>query len=105
MKARQPDVVTALRTALGAFDNAEAVPLPDLPRVVATSEHVAGATAGHGSAEVTRRDLSIDDLRRILRAQVAECGAEAVRYESYGQSEAATRLRRQAAALSGYLPG
>ena len=50
MKAREPDAVSALRTAIAAIDNAEAVPAPD-ERAATTSGHIAGARAGLGAAE------------------------------------------------------
>ncbi|TDD71287.1 hypothetical protein E1262_06660 [Jiangella aurantiaca] len=102
MKARRPEVVTALRTALAAVDNAEAVDLPqDL--AAANSEHVAGANAGLGAAEAERRELSVGDVRAILRSQVAERRTEADRYDAHGRHDAADRLRREADALGLYL--
>lgn len=102
MKARRPEVVSALRTALGAVDNAEAVDPPAVP-ATAASEHVAGAHAGLGTAEARRRDLSLDDVRTILRAQVTERRTEAVTYDDHGRHDAADRLRREADALEPYL--
>lgn len=101
MKARRPEVVSALRTALAAVDNAEAVAVPDAP-VESASEHVAGARVGVGAAETERRTLSVDEVRSLLRAQVQERITEAERYDSHGRSEAAERLRREADALRKY---
>ena len=106
MKARQAEAVSALRTALAALDNAEAVAPPTSPPgMVVTSEHFAGSAAGLGATEAVRRVLSLDDMYDILRAQVAERDSEAECYESLGQSAAAGRLRREVDALRGYLPG
>lgn len=101
MKARRPEVVSALRTALAAVDNAEAVAVPDAS-VESASEHVASARVGVGAAETERRTLSVDEVRSLLRAQVQERITEAERYDSHGRSEAAERLRREADALRKY---
>lgn len=102
MKARDADTVTALRTAIAAIDNAEAV---DRPENVAatTSEHVAGAHVGVGSTEAIRRDLTLDDVQAIVSDQMAERSVEADRYDQLGRREAAARLRREAEVLAKYL--
>ncbi len=105
MKARDKDAVSALRATLAAFDDAEAVAVPEEIGPLPVSEHVAGGAVGLGAAEVARRELTVDDLRRILTAQVTERTAEAGRYESYEQFEAAARLRREADVLRRYLAG
>ena len=102
MKARHPDEVAALRTAIAAIDNAEAVTAP-AAAPAATSAHIAGARAGLGAAEAARRQLTADELRDILRAQLAEYTREADRYAGHGQAAAAERLRNQASLLSRYL--
>ncbi|WP_116950669.1 GatB/YqeY domain-containing protein [Jiangella endophytica] len=102
MKERRREAVTALRTALAAVDDAEAVD-PAAQPPPATSEHVAGAHAGLGAAEVRRRELTADDVRAILRTQVAERRAEAGRYDAHGRHDAADRLRREADVLGSYL--
>lgn len=102
MKAREPDAVSALRTAIAAIDNAEAVPAPD-ETLATTSGHIAGARAGIGAAEAARRNLSPSEQQAILRDQVSAYNAEADRYASLGQQDAATRLRTQARLLSAYL--
>lgn len=105
MKARERDTVSALRTAIAALDNAEAVEVADDPHAAsrATSEHVAGASVGVGAAETARRTLTADDVRGVLRAQIAERTTEADQYEALGQADAAARLRREADALRPYL--
>jgi hypothetical protein len=102
MKARRREDVSALRTALAALDNAEGVAPVDTP-ATETSEHVAGARAGVGSAEVARRVLSADDVRALLREQIEERRTEAGRYDTGGHGEAADRLRREADVLDTYL--
>jgi len=104
MKAREPDAVAALRAAIAAIDNAEAIPAPEA-RQAATSSHIAGARAGLGAAEAARRDLSDSDQRAVLREQITGYTTEADRYEALGQPAAAARLRAQAHLLSAYLLG
>jgi uncharacterized protein YqeY len=104
MKARDTDAVAALRTAIAAIDNAEAVDRPDGASAT-TSEHFAGAHVGVGSTEVARRDLTLDDVQAIVSEQMAERLIEADRYGQLGRREAAARLRREATALAKYMPG
>lgn len=102
LKARDTEARDALRTAIAAVDNAEAVAAPDrLPP--ASGARIAGAVSGLGAAEVPRRALSAADLMEILRAQVAEQTQEAERYEALGQPDAARRLRARARTLTAYL--
>ncbi|WP_372517920.1 hypothetical protein [Solirubrobacter phytolaccae] len=103
MKARDKETTSALRTALAAIDNAEAVVAPDHVEAP-SSEHVAGARAGVGSTEAERRALSLDDVHTLLQAQIDERAQEADRYDALGQADAAVRLRREADALRGYVP-
>lgn len=105
MKARRTEAVTALRTAIAVIDNAEAVEAPAQAASHAGSEHVAGARTGVGSTEAERRVLSLAEVRALLRAQVEDRTGEADRYDTYGQRDAALRLRREADVLSRYVSG
>lgn len=101
MKARNSRAISALRTAIAAIDNAESV-----DSTVATapaSAHIAGATIGLGTAEVPRRSLSPAQVHAILRAQIDDRSAEADRYETLGQIEAAEGLRGEAQIIAAYL--
>ncbi|WP_326794091.1 GatB/YqeY domain-containing protein [Streptomyces sp. NBC_01808] len=102
MKARRREVVSALRTALAAIDNAEAVEAP-AAEAEQGSGYVAGARAGVGSAEAARRVLSAGEVRALLRVQITERRAEAGVYERAGRAGAAERLRREADVLAAYL--
>jgi uncharacterized protein YqeY len=97
MKARQPDAVAALRSALSAIDNAEAVEAPDpLP----TGEGpIAGAVVGFGATEVPRRVLSAVEETAIVQLEVDERLGAAADYDRLGRAEAAAKLRAQAAVL------
>lgn len=66
MKARDRDAVSALRTAIAAIDNAEAI-ATDADHGGQTSGDIAGAVGGVGSTEAARRDLTTPDVRAVLR--------------------------------------
>lgn len=71
MRSRDRTATSAIRSALAAIDNAEAIPLdPDDPR------HRAGAVeasaVGVGAAEAERRDLTESDVAAIVRREIEE---------------------------------
>ena len=67
-KDRDATRIAALRSALGAIDNAET---PDEVRIeAASSGKIAGSVAGLGAAEVPRRELSDKQIRDLLQAEV-----------------------------------
>ncbi|WP_323100972.1 hypothetical protein [Intrasporangium sp. YIM S08009] len=107
MRERDRGAVSALRTTLAALDNAEAVPMSDVPGLVAgpsSSEHVAGAAVGVGAAEVDRRVLGEDDERAVVEAEVASLFDAARHRRGTGDgagaeaAEAAARLLEDLAA-------
>jgi uncharacterized protein len=61
--------VSALRSALAALDNAEALRPAEEFRSEA-SEHFAGGVAGLGAAEVERRVLNAESQRGIVKAEI-----------------------------------
>jgi uncharacterized protein YqeY len=101
MRARDAEAVSALRTALAAVANAEAVDAGDgaVTRSAPGSEHVAGAALGVGAAETARRELSATDVRRIVEGEVRERLDAAADHGAADQPAYAERLRREAAAL------
>lgn len=101
MKARNSRAISALRTAIAAIDNAESV--DSTAATAPTSAHIAGATIGLGTAEVPRRSLSPAQVHAILLAQIDDRSAEADRYETLGQIEAAEGLRGEAQIIAAYL--
>ncbi|KHL15146.1 UNVERIFIED_CONTAM: hypothetical protein LK11_22755 [Mumia flava] len=109
MKARDRSTVSALRSAIAALDNAEAVAIEEgaieggASAGGATSEHVAGTRSGVGAAETARRELSTDEARAVVRAQIDERRAEADRCVTYGRQDRADELRREADALEARL--
>jgi len=100
LKARDRAAVTALRSALAAIANAEAVDRPaSADRGLAIEE----TSVGVGVAEVERRMLTADQVEQIVRAEVAERQAAARDYERAGRTDRADQVRREAAVLSAHL--
>jgi uncharacterized protein YqeY len=77
--------VAALRSALAAIGNAEAVDLTTdagpAASPPAASEHFAGARAGPGASEVTRKRLTVADVTRIVADEIAERQSAAAEYD------------------------
>jgi hypothetical protein len=102
LKARDAEALSALRTAIAAIENAEAIATTDTQRPM-TSADIAGASSGVGSTEAVRRSLSTGQLRDILADQITEYAREADRYDTLGQPDAAHRLRHRARILAAYV--
>jgi hypothetical protein len=100
LKARDHVAASALRSALAAIANAEAVPPAASPAGAASNPYVAGAAAGVGGAEAERRALSDAETGAIVRSEIAERHAAAAQYDQSGHADRAARLRREAEALS-----
>jgi uncharacterized protein YqeY len=100
MKARDRVAVAALRSALAAIDNAEAV---DRPASVDQRLAIEQIPVGVGAAEVARRVLTQPQVEHIVRAEVAERETAARDYERAGRPERAKQLRDEASALSAHL--
>jgi uncharacterized protein YqeY len=103
MKARDPAVVAALRSALAAIDNAEAVDPAHAPAVGLGAGPVAKAVAGLGAGEVPRRLLTADEETAVVAAEVAERRAAASQYDQLGRADDARRLRTEADVLAAHL--
>jgi uncharacterized protein len=103
IKARDGVAVAALRSALAAIENAEAVTPPPGSPAEATHAQLAGTVVGVGAAEAERRALSEAEIEEIARAEVDERRAAADAYERAGRPEEARRLRAEADVLVGYL--
>ncbi|EID55542.1 GatB/YqeY domain-containing protein [Saccharomonospora xinjiangensis] len=108
LKARDRVALAALRSALGAIDNAEAVPIDSAPIDSAPvaglgGEHVAGAASGVGATETERRELTDTQLREIVENEVRERTAAADEYERLGRADHAERLRAEAEVLTRHL--
>ncbi|HET6188187.1 MAG TPA: hypothetical protein VFE59_14520 [Trebonia sp.] len=108
MKERDTVAAAGLRSALAAIANAEAVPLPASPGWSATpaaqsSPHFAGAVAGLGAAEVSRREVTDDEAAAIAAAEAADRRAAARDYQAAVHADRAGRLRREAQAIESAL--
>lgn len=99
LKSRDRPRVAALRQALAAIANAEAPPRPEGRRLrVVPSPPEVGRLH-----EVDRLELSAADVRRILRAELAEHEAAADEYERIGRPSEAADRAAEAEALRPYL--
>jgi uncharacterized protein YqeY len=98
MNAQDRCAVVALRCALAAIDNAEAVDLSHAPR--AQGGPIAHAVSGVRSGDVSRHQLSQADMIEIVHAEVVERIDAAAVYDQLGQSAAAAQLREEAATLA-----
>ncbi|MGW4489070.1 GatB/YqeY domain-containing protein [Amycolatopsis sp. NPDC004368] len=103
LKNRDRVATTALRAALAAIDNAEAVPVDQPLSTASGTEHVVGAALGVGAAEAARRELSDADVRAIVENEVVERATAAAEYAGLGRAEAAERLQAEAEVLTSYL--
>lgn len=99
MKARDRRAASALRSALAAIDNAEAVEIVDVKAGAIESSAV-----GLGAAEVARRDLTDADIERIVRTEIDERLSAATDYERAGHAARAADLHAEVDALAAHLP-
>jgi uncharacterized protein len=104
LRRRDRVAVSALRSALSAIGNAEAVSPP--PAGAGTrSAHIAGAAAGLGAGEASRRSLTPAEIDQIIRAEIGERARAADDYDRSGQPGPAQRLRAEAEVLQGLTAG
>lgn len=95
MRERDRPAVRAIRTALGAIANAEAVAAP---------KHLESPLGSVGlSRDVPRRELTADDVNEILRTEVRERRAVLADYERHGRTEQADDLRAELRVLVRYV--
>jgi uncharacterized protein len=94
-KSRDNARTAALRSALSAIDNAETPDIP-LPRAGAIDD----SAHGLGVAEVSRRHLTDDEIRRLLQTEIDERRTAAEQLRSVGQDDRAAQVRAEAAVLA-----
>jgi uncharacterized protein len=99
MSLRDMPAVRAIRSALGAIGNAEAVAV-SATAARTSSEFVAGAVSGLGQSEASRRYLTASEICRIVAAEIAEREAAGAQLDALGHGAEAQRLRREALVLS-----
>jgi hypothetical protein len=102
MKARDMTAVAALRSALAAIDNAEAVDASFAPTVDMAAE-IANSAVGLGAGDVQRRTLSGAQMTGIVRSEITDRRTAAADYERAGQHDRAERLRGEADVLDSHL--
>lgn len=102
MKAGDAAAVTALRSALAAIENAEAVPAP-APAPGDGPSGLGLPAVGLGATEAARRALDDAEVEQIVRDEVAERFDAAAEYDRLGKLSEAARLRDGAEALSAHL--
>jgi uncharacterized protein YqeY len=96
MKARDRAAVVALRTALAAIANAEAVPAQDVP--TPRELPIVGK-----AQEVPRRHLTSADVEAIVRHEVADRRDTVAQLRNRQQDEAVHQLEAEIAVLERYL--
>ncbi|WP_257028096.1 MULTISPECIES: GatB/YqeY domain-containing protein [unclassified Streptomyces] len=99
MRARDKAAVSALRGALAALDNAEAVPVEAVPRAGALEASPVGA----GATEAARRELGEHEVVGIVRAEASERLEVAAQLTAPAHAARAERLRAEAAVLLRFL--
>ena len=98
VRHRDRIAVAALREAIAALDDAEAIP-PDGDLKAAAGEYVAGGVVGLGAAEAERRILDAETQRAIVRAEIETRLAVATTYDEQGESARSADLRLGAEVL------
>lgn len=102
MRSRDRAAVSALRSALAALDNAEAVPVGEVELRGSALEQ---SPVGAGTTEAARRELSERDAADIVRAEVTERLEAAAQSAMPAHADRAARLRAEAAVLLRFLDG
>jgi uncharacterized protein len=103
LRSRDQVATSALRSALAAIANAEAVEASAQPAAASGSEHFAGAAAGLGATEVARRELTEAAVRAIVRAEITDRDTAVRQYARGGHADRAGRLRAEINVLEGVL--
>ena len=104
LRRRDKTAASALRSALSAIGNAEAVsPPPGMSG--AGSPHIAGAVSGLNAGEARRRTLSTTEVDQLIQAEISERLHAARDYESSGHADRALRLRSEAHILTSIASG
>ena len=103
MKARDMPAVRAIRSALGAIDNAEAVDTTVSADQIDTTSTIAGAVAGAGSTEVLRLTLGDAEITAVLRAEIDDRLSAADEYRTAGAIDRADLLSTEARVIGHFI--
>lgn len=104
MKSRDVVATSAIRSALGAIDNARSVGVTDRD-VPAGSGRIAGSVEGLGAGDVPRREMDDEQIIEIVLVEVSDRERAAEEYSALGRTDEAARLRSEGEVLLGLLPG
>jgi uncharacterized protein len=99
MRARDTVATRAIRSALSAVANAQAVPVDSMPRAGA----VEAAAVGAGAADAPRRELTPADVRAVVEAEVSEHDRSAAHLAQVGRPADASRVSAEADVLRALL--
>lgn len=88
MRHRDRELVAALRGTLAAVDNATSQGVV-APRAGAIEASAAGLSA----ADVSRRQLTDEDIEALVRSEIADRAAAAAELEAAGRDERAQAMR------------
>ena len=99
VKRRDRAATAVLRVALSALDNATAV---DAPKGQGSAGALELSLSGAGAADVARRELTEDEQRAILQAQIDELDGQATELAASAPAFA-DQLRQQASVLRAVL--
>jgi uncharacterized protein len=94
MRRRDTAVVSAVRSALSALANAEAVPIHDHADPLTGTTHVAGAAEGLGAVEAERATRTEEQQRAIVAVEVAELAGHVERLTRLCRRDEADGARR-----------
>lgn len=102
MRERDRAATAALRNAVAAIENAEAVPVADRPSV-STSADVAGSALGVGATEAARLVLAEATEREVVGAEVSALVEAEGAYAAAGDAERASAAAAGAVVLRAVL--
>ncbi len=101
MKTRDATEIRALRSALGAIDNAESIAVSQRP--APRGGAIAGAVTGLGAGAAPRRDLSSGQVAEIVQLEIDERRDAADDYDRLGRYDDAARLRAEASVIAAHV--
>lgn len=93
IRGRDRAAVSALRSAIAAVENAEAV---EVQAPAEGDARFAGSATGLGAGEAERRTLTTDEVAAVVHAEVAERRAAAQEFTGLGREDQAQRLHAEA---------
>lgn len=102
MKERDDLAVKTIRSLMSALDNAGAVNV-EAPKNMPMAGGIAGATAGLGSTEIPRRNLSGEEIRQIILGEMDEM-IKAIEMINNSSGPETIQLAQRIKILKKYIP-